>query len=130
MSKKKYQYRIEKKADGVYIIKERHTFMFFWSFWTTGSIRFKIAKQYASPQLAEDAIVKAAQERGVDVFIMNVDNAKSVLSKLEKKAKKKQRKTTRAKEEKERNLRRIGKIDDEMVPEKKPIRKTRTKKTE
>ena len=58
MSKKKYQYRIEKKADGVYIIKERHTFMFFWSFWTTGSIRFKIAKQYASPQLAEDAIVK------------------------------------------------------------------------
>ena len=42
MSKKKYQYRIEKKADGVYIIKERHTFMFFWSFWTTGSIRPRV----------------------------------------------------------------------------------------
>ena len=112
MSKKKYQYRIEKKADGVYIIKERHTFMFFWCFWTAGSIRFKIAKQYASPLLAEDAIIKAAKEKGVEVFIMNVDNAKSVLSKLEKKAKKEQRKATKAKEEKERNLRRIRKDDE------------------
>ena len=112
MSKKKYQYRIEKKADGVYIILERHTFMFFWCFWTVGSIRFKIAKQYASPLLAEDAIIKAAKEKGVEVFIMNVDNAKSVLSKLEKKAKKKQRKATKAKEEKERNLRRIRKDDE------------------
>ena len=72
MSKKTYQYRIEKKADGVYIIKERHTFMFFWRFYVKGSIKLKIPKYFASRKAAEDYISKKAREKGYEAFIVSL----------------------------------------------------------
>lgn len=106
---KKYQYRIKKKAEGVYTIEERHTFMFLWKFWTKGSIRLKIPRQYASSELAETAIFKACAEKGIQPFIISMEGVKEALSKATKKARKKQRKQRRKAEEIAQNLRRIGK---------------------
>lgn len=129
MSKKTYQYRIEKKADGVYIIKERHTFMFFWRFWTTGSIKLKIPKQYATPQLAEEAIYRAAQQKGMRVFVLNIEGANEAIDGAFKKARKKKRKEERKKEEIAQNLKRIGKDPDEVkIAEKKPKKKAAASK--
>jgi hypothetical protein len=118
MSKKTYQYRIEKKADGVFIIKERHTFMFFWRFWTTGSIKLKIPKQYATPQLAEEAIYRAAQQKGMRVFVLNIEGAKEAIDGAFKKARKKKRKEERKREEIAQNLKRIDEDpDDKKIAE-------------
>lgn len=102
------QYRIIKKAEKVYIIKERHTFMFFWRFWSVGSIHMDIPKQFTSAKLAENAIVKACAEHKIKPFIINIDGARMAVRGAFKKMKREQRKKQRKAEEAKRNLRRIG----------------------
>lgn len=107
--KKTYQYKIEKKAPGVFIIKERHTFMFFWAFWIVGSIRLKVEKQYRTPKLANEALVKAAKEKGIDIAVLDVETAKAAIKRTMKMQGKATRKKQAKAREKATNSKRIEK---------------------
>lgn len=72
MRQKKVFFRIRKKAPKRYLIEERHTFMFFWRFYSKGSIRLKIPKYYVSPQHAEKAINQACAKKGYQPFILSI----------------------------------------------------------
>ena len=106
--KRKIIYRITRKAEGVYTLEERHTFMFFWSFWTKGSIRFRIPSQYRTAALAEQTVREAAARKGRQVFVIDTDGAGLAISAIRRKAAKEGRRRDRKAEERARNLRRIG----------------------
>ena len=72
MRKRKVFFRIRKIAPKRYLIEERHTFMFFWRFYTKGSIKFKIPKYYISPKHAETAIHQACAKKGYQPFILSI----------------------------------------------------------
>jgi hypothetical protein len=65
--------RIRKRAKDRYLIEERHTFMFFWRFWVKGSIKLKLPKYFASNKIAEQAIMKTAERKGIKPFIVMLD---------------------------------------------------------
>lgn len=113
MSKKKLFFRIVKKSDNVFTVDERHRFMFFWTFWIHGSIKLKIAKQYASAKLAEEAITQACAKKGIIPFIISLDGLDAAVKGAGKKARRKQRQRERLAMEREMNLRRIGKGSDD-----------------
>lgn len=106
--RKSYQYRIRKKAPGVFIIEERHTFMFFWVFWTIGSIRLKVEKQYKTPKLAREALEKAAAEKGIEIAVLDIESATAALKRLQKKTGKARRKVEAKARERATNRKRIA----------------------
>lgn len=70
MKQKKRIFRIKKVAPKRYSVEVRRKFMFFWSFWMKGDVRYGLSKFYANFQVAETAIKAKARKHGFEPIII------------------------------------------------------------